>query len=85
MKIINNLLAKADQWLHDKANSKIWMWLHSFIHELSFKINKKMKTEDSNKMIAEFLGYIPKDAPGNKVYQHNLARISTTWWDRVIM
>ena len=44
-----------------------------------------MKTEDSNKIIAEFLGYIPKDAPGNKVYQHNLARISTTWWDRVIM
>jgi len=27
-----------------------------------------MKTEDSNKLIAEFLGYVPKEAPANKEY-----------------
>jgi hypothetical protein len=44
-----------------------------------------MKKEDSNKLIAEFLGYVSKEAPANKEYHHNLASISTTWRDRVIM
>jgi len=44
-----------------------------------------MKTEYSNKLIAEFMGYVPKEAPANKEYQHNLASISQAVWDRIIM